>query len=76
MLLFRTQNTPVLKSVFIIFFRGKLVKEKICTVCEGFKATIYDCPDNIPERMNMVSAIRMEMRDMQIVCITISCLAV
>jgi V-type H+-transporting ATPase subunit a len=68
---FCTQNTPVHKAVFIIFFRSESMKNKICKACEGFKATVYDCPDNTFERAEVLSAIKTEMQDMQTVCITI-----
>jgi hypothetical protein len=71
MLLFCMQHTPVPKSVFIIFFRGDSVKNKIYAVCDCFKATVYHCPDNMPERMDVLSATKTEMQDMQIVCITV-----
>jgi vacuolar-type H+-ATPase subunit I/STV1 len=71
MLVFCTQNTPVHKSVFIIFFRGDTMKKKICMICEGFKATLYDCPDSMPERVEMLSTIKTDLQDIQVVCITI-----
>jgi hypothetical protein len=70
MIVFCMQDTPVHKAMFIIFYRGESLKNKIYKVCEGFKATIYDCADNMFERAEMLSAIKTEMQDMQIVCIT------
>ncbi|XP_033608712.1 V-type proton ATPase 116 kDa subunit a isoform X3 [Cryptotermes secundus] len=60
-------NTPVQKAVFIIFFQGESLKNKIYIICEGFKATIYDSPDNMSERGEMLSTIKTDMQDLQIV---------
>jgi vacuolar-type H+-ATPase subunit I/STV1 len=65
-----TQNGPVLKSVFIIFFPGEMLKKKVHSICEGFKAAVYDCPDKMSERRNLLCTMKTEIEDINIVCIT------
>ncbi|VDM57570.1 unnamed protein product [Angiostrongylus costaricensis] len=44
---------PVNKTVFIIFFQGDQLKTKVKKICEGFRATLYPCPDTPQERREM-----------------------
>lgn len=37
----------VLKSVFVIFFQGEQLKGRVKKICEGFRATLYPCPDQV-----------------------------
>ena len=37
----------VLKSVFVIFFQGEQLKSRVKKICEGFRATLYPCPDQV-----------------------------
>ncbi|RNA00785.1 V-type proton ATPase subunit a -like protein, partial [Brachionus plicatilis] len=46
-------NTQVNKTVFILFFQGEQLKTKVKKICEGFKATIYPCPETASERREM-----------------------
>jgi len=46
-------NTQVKKTVFILFFQGEQLKSKVKKICDGFKATVYPCPDNASERRDM-----------------------
>lgn len=46
-------NTEVNKTVFILFFQGEQLKTKVKKICEGFKATIYPCPETASERREM-----------------------
>lgn len=46
-------NTQVNKTVFILFFQGEQLKSKVKKICEGFKATIYPCPETASERREM-----------------------
>ena len=34
----------LLKSVFIIFYQGKALTNSVKKICEGFHATVYNCP--------------------------------
>ena len=46
-------NTQVNKTVFILFFQGEQLKSKVKKICDGFKATIYPCPETASERREM-----------------------
>lgn len=46
-------NTQVNKTVFILFFQGEQLKSKVKKICDGFKATVYPCPDTASERREM-----------------------
>jgi len=46
-------NTSVKKTVFILFFQGEQLKSKVKKICDGFKATVYPCPDTASERHEM-----------------------
>lgn len=46
-------NSPVNKTVFILFFQGEQLKSKVKKICDGFKATIYPCPETANERREM-----------------------
>lgn len=41
------------KTVFILFFQGEQLKSKVKKICDGFKATIYPCPETASERREM-----------------------
>ncbi|XP_026679578.1 V-type proton ATPase 116 kDa subunit a-like [Diaphorina citri] len=44
---------PVYKSVFIIFFQGDQLKTRVMKICEGFRATLYPCPEAPTDRREM-----------------------
>src|SRR5256885_14924159 len=44
----------VYKSVFIIFFQGEQLKTRVKKICEGFRATLYPCPDTPLDRREMI----------------------
>jgi V-type H+-transporting ATPase subunit a len=46
-------NEQVNKTVFILFFQGEQLKQKVKKICEGLKATIYPCPETASERREM-----------------------
>merc|ERR1719394_1272951 len=41
------------KSVFVIFFQGEQLKSRVKKICEGFRATLYPCPDQAADRREM-----------------------
>ncbi|XP_049821736.1 V-type proton ATPase 116 kDa subunit a 1-like isoform X2 [Aethina tumida] len=57
----------VYKSVFIIFYQGDQLKTKVIKICEGYRATIYPCPENITERREMAVGVMTRIEDLQIV---------
>uniref|UniRef100_T1K0I1 V-type proton ATPase subunit a n=1 Tax=Tetranychus urticae TaxID=32264 RepID=T1K0I1_TETUR len=47
----------VYKSVFIIFFQGEQLKSRVKKICEGFRATLYPCPDTAADRREMIAGV-------------------
>uniref|UniRef100_A0A8C4Q5H3 V-type proton ATPase subunit a n=1 Tax=Eptatretus burgeri TaxID=7764 RepID=A0A8C4Q5H3_EPTBU len=57
----------VLKSVFIIFFQGDQLKHRVKKICEGFRATLYPCPETSQERCEMETGVTSRIEDLQTV---------
>ncbi|ETN78479.1 hypothetical protein NECAME_02916 [Necator americanus] len=58
---------PVSKTVFIIFFQGDQLKTKVKKICEGFRATLYPCPDTPQERREMSIGVMTRIEDLKTV---------
>ncbi|CAI2348520.1 unnamed protein product [Caenorhabditis sp. 36 PRJEB53466] len=58
---------PVNKCVFIIFFQGEQLKTKVKKICEGFRATLYPCPDTPQERREMSIGVMTRIEDLKTV---------
>ncbi|KJH46968.1 V-type ATPase subunit family protein [Dictyocaulus viviparus] len=58
---------PVNKTVFIIFFQGDQLKTKVKKICEGFRATLYPCPDTPQERREMSIGVMTRIEDLKTV---------
>ncbi|CAD30450.1 V-type proton ATPase 116 kDa subunit a 1 [Caenorhabditis elegans] len=58
---------PVNKCVFIIFFQGDHLKTKVKKICEGFRATLYPCPDTPQERREMSIGVMTRIEDLKTV---------
>ncbi|XP_074079955.1 V-type proton ATPase 116 kDa subunit a 1 isoform X3 [Macrotis lagotis] len=55
------------KSVFIIFFQGDQLKNRVKKICEGFRAALYPCPETPQERKEMASGVNTRIDDLQMV---------
>lgn len=62
-----TTGTIVQKDVIIIFFHGDQLKDRIRRTCEGFRATLYSCPESSSERQDMSLALRNQLEDLYVV---------
>lgn len=62
-----TSGDQVHKSVFIIFFQGDQLKNRVKKICEGFRATIYPCPETPQERKEMLAGVNARIDDLQMV---------
>ncbi|XP_070185306.1 V-type proton ATPase 116 kDa subunit a 1-like isoform X4 [Littorina saxatilis] len=58
---------PVYKDVFIIFFQGEQLKNKVKKICEGFKASLYPCPETPQERDEMLRGVNTRLEDLKTV---------
>ncbi|XP_064472300.1 V-type proton ATPase 116 kDa subunit a 1-like isoform X3 [Ornithodoros turicata] len=57
----------VYKSVFIIFFQGEQLKTKVKKICEGFRATLYPCPETPTDRREMSIGVMTRIEDLNTV---------
>ncbi|XP_072018841.1 V-type proton ATPase 116 kDa subunit a 1-like isoform X2 [Amphiura filiformis] len=55
------------KTVFIIFFSGDQLKTRVKKICEGFRATLYPCPETQAERREMAIGVMTRIEDLQVV---------
>ncbi|XP_070215043.1 V-type proton ATPase 116 kDa subunit a 4-like isoform X2 [Bos mutus] len=52
------------KNIFIIFDQGEQLREKIKKVCDGYRATVYPCPELALERREMLQGVNMRLEDL------------
>ncbi|XP_017889250.1 V-type proton ATPase 116 kDa subunit a isoform X1 [Ceratina calcarata] len=57
----------VFKSVFIIFFQGDQLKTRVKKICEGFRATLYPCPEAPSDRREMAMGVMTRIEDLNTV---------
>nr|CAB3224570.1 V-type proton ATPase 116 kDa subunit a isoform 1-like [Phallusia mammillata] len=55
------------KCVFIIFFQGDQLKTRVKKICEGFRATLYPCPETPQERREIAIGVMTRIEDLQTV---------
>ncbi len=55
------------KSVFVIFFQGDQLKTRVKKICEGFRATLYPCPETPAERREMSIGVMTRIEDLNTV---------
>lgn len=61
------QGDNVFKSVFIIFFQGDQLKTRVKKICEGFRATLYPCPEAPSDRREMAMGVMTRIEDLNTV---------
>merc|ERR1711971_992227 len=57
----------VFKSVFVTFFQGEQLKSGVKKICEGFRATLYPCPDQAADRREMAVGVMQRLEDLNTV---------
>uniref|UniRef100_UPI00398E5BAA V-type proton ATPase 116 kDa subunit a 4-like isoform X1 n=1 Tax=Pristiophorus japonicus TaxID=55135 RepID=UPI00398E5BAA len=57
----------VQKNVFIIFFQGEQLRHKVKKICDGFRATMYPCPESANERREMAAGVKTRIEDLNTV---------
>ncbi|CAF0895182.1 unnamed protein product, partial [Didymodactylos carnosus] len=60
-------NEKVYKTVFVIFFQGEQLKNRVQKICEGFRANIYPCPENPQERRELAMGVMTRLEDLSVV---------
>ncbi|KAH8271042.1 hypothetical protein KR018_001642 [Drosophila ironensis] len=58
---------PVLKTVFVAFFQGEQLKQRIKKVCSGYHASVYPCPSAHNERADMIKDVNVRLEDLKLV---------
>ncbi|XP_078726597.1 V-type proton ATPase 116 kDa subunit a 1-like isoform X2 [Lampetra fluviatilis] len=61
---FLTEGDKMQKSVFILFYQGEQLKGRAIKICEGFRATLYPCPESPQERSQMVAGVGTRLDDL------------
>ncbi|KAL5283020.1 unc-32.2 family protein [Megaselia abdita] len=62
-----SNGDQVYKSVFIIFFQGDQLKTRVKKICEGFRATLYPCPESPSDRREMAMGVMTRIEDLNTV---------
>ncbi|KAM5255581.1 V-type proton ATPase 116 kDa subunit a 4 [Ctenodactylus gundi] len=52
------------KNIFIIFYQGEQLRQKVKKICDGFRATVYPCPEPAAERREMLDSIHARLEDL------------
>ncbi|XP_040857954.1 V-type proton ATPase 116 kDa subunit a isoform X1 [Ochotona curzoniae] len=52
------------KNIFIIFYQGEQLRQKIKKICDGFRATVYPCPEPAAERRDMLANVNVRLEDL------------
>uniref|UniRef100_A0A8D2IQL5 V-type proton ATPase subunit a n=1 Tax=Varanus komodoensis TaxID=61221 RepID=A0A8D2IQL5_VARKO len=55
------------KNVFIIFYQGEQLRQKIKKICDGFRATMYPCPESVAERREIAAGVNTRIEDLNTV---------
>ncbi|RXN01806.1 V-type proton ATPase 116 kDa subunit a isoform 4 [Acipenser ruthenus] len=61
------RKEEVKKNAFIIYFQGEQLNLKIKKICDGFRASVYPCPENANERRETVTGVNTRLEDINIV---------
>lgn len=55
------------KCLFILVFQGEKLKATCEKICEGFRTSLYPCPDRSEERRKMLAGVISQIEDMVVV---------
>lgn len=53
--------------MFILFFQGEQLRNKVKKICDGLHATIYPCPDTAAERREMSFGVMTRLEELRTV---------
>ncbi|XP_030383289.1 V-type proton ATPase 116 kDa subunit a-like [Scaptodrosophila lebanonensis] len=59
------QSNP--RAVFVAFFHGEQLKERVFKICSGYHVVNHPCPLDANERAQLLTEIKVRMADMQLV---------
>jgi V-type H+-transporting ATPase subunit a len=55
------------KCVFLIFLQGEQLKSRVKKICEGFRATLFHCPEMAQERREILLGVATRLEDLKTV---------
>jgi V-type H+-transporting ATPase subunit a len=58
-------NEEMHKEVFIVFFQGEQLGQRVRKICEGYEATIYPCPETAAKRRELSIGVETRIQDLQ-----------
>ena len=50
--------------IFLLFYLGEQLKSRVKKICEGFRATLYPCPDQAADRREMAVGVMQRLEDL------------
>lgn len=59
-----SSGDTVSKVVFMLFFQGEQLKTRVKKICEGFRATLYPCPETPEERESTLRDVCVRLEDL------------
>jgi V-type H+-transporting ATPase subunit a len=59
------EKEHVPKDVFVAFYQGAALEEKVKLICNGFQATVYPCPAEVGDRLNLEMEIQSRLSDLR-----------
>lgn len=62
-----TTGETVLKAAFVVFYQGDNLKTRVKKICDGFRATVYQCPEKQSERGEMAAGVVNRIADLNTV---------
>ncbi|XP_017783238.1 PREDICTED: V-type proton ATPase 116 kDa subunit a-like [Nicrophorus vespilloides] len=60
-------GNEIYKTVFVAFFQGDQLKERVTKVCSGFRATLHPCPSNSNECQDMLKEVKINIEDLTLI---------
>ena len=59
--------TLLTKNYIIFYYLGEQLKSRVKKICEGFRATLYPCPDQAADRREMAVGVMQRLEDLNTV---------
>jgi V-type H+-transporting ATPase subunit a len=57
----------IYKTVFVAFFQGDELQNRIKKICAGYHASLYVCPSSLPQRNEMLKGVSTRLEDLNLV---------
>uniref|UniRef100_A0A8B9HQD3 V-type proton ATPase subunit a n=1 Tax=Astyanax mexicanus TaxID=7994 RepID=A0A8B9HQD3_ASTMX len=63
----QTEVREIHKDAFVIFVQGDQVQGKIKKICDGFRASLYPCPNTLSAREQMRMSVHIRIEDLRMI---------